>query len=163
MVRCLLVLALAIAGCDPVTKPCSSTGRDAQVPPIAALPAPIAEMRAQIAAAAADCDFDRLEQLALPGEFHYDYDVDGDHQLHPADFWRKKEAAGEKLLLTMVEALRAPYRVVMAADGKTPLTYIWPGDDQSAGMSAFYRAGGLGGWHLFLAANGDWAGFDYGD
>ncbi|MDB5101476.1 MAG: hypothetical protein JWM80_5897, partial [Cyanobacteria bacterium RYN_339] len=52
---------------------------------------------------------------------------------------------------------------VLAADGKTPLTYIWPADDQSPGMSAYYRAGGLGGWHMFLAANGDWTGFDYGD
>jgi hypothetical protein len=79
------------AGEEDAGAMCSAAGMSAELAEQAGLPAPVAEMRRAIAEAAAACDYEALEGLALSdGTFTYSF---GGGE-RPAAFWRDGEARG---------------------------------------------------------------------
>ncbi len=96
---------------------CSLDGSGAHADEQPGLPEPVAAMRASILDAAERCDFTTLDELALDGEFSYDFD-DGF-----AGMFRQAEAAGSPELRLIAQLLGFPNGTVDAG-GET--IYVWP-------------------------------------
>ena len=103
---------------------CSASNLPAGVRSDDALPAPVAAMRADLARAAATCDYARLATLADRGgrsvRFSWGDETD------PIAFWRAAEADGEKPapLRALRLLLDLPATATDAGNGTTQ--YVWP-------------------------------------
>lgn len=95
----------------------------------AGLPPEVADTRMEIIEAAIDCDYRRLEDLALEGRqgFSYSFGVDGS----PAAFWRarEREAREERVAVSeymrfLVQTLELPHCEEESPGGE--LFFIWP-------------------------------------
>jgi hypothetical protein len=80
------------------------------------LPAPVAEVRAELLAAAEAGDHDRLAALA-PEDFSYTFG--GEVEGGPAAYWRRLGEEGQDPLGALEAVLRLPYTL-------TGGIYIWP-------------------------------------
>lgn len=95
----------------------------------AGLPQDVADTRMAIIEAAIECDYRRLQELALEGRdgFGYSFGVDGP----PATFWREREreareqrAAASEYMRFLVQTLELPYCEEEGPDGET--YFVWP-------------------------------------
>lgn len=156
---------------------CSAAGLDGEPESQPGLPAAVAEVRDAIAAAATDCDFERLEELAAD-RFTYSFGDGGS----PAAHWRRQEAEGRppEPLRFLVELLDRLHGTV-ESEGST--TYVWPSafahddwaDVPAADRDAlrplygeedfefFERFGGYVGYRVGITEGGDWVFFVAGD
>ena len=155
---------------------CSAAGRST-VPQPQDLPAPVAEMRRAIRAAAVACDCDSLADLGERGTFAYSFGASGD----PAGFWRRAEAEGGDPMRLLVELLNLPF-ASRSPDGGAE-QYVWPraysyghwsevppdarrelesiyGPDD---LERFRRFGSYSGSRVGIAADGDWLFYIAGD
>ncbi len=155
-----------------------SAGRSAPAPaPQPALPAAVAAMRAQIVAAASDCDYEALARLALAGNgFTYSFGEQG----QPAAYWRAAESGGRMVMRSLVEILDTPF-ATRTVEGTTH--YVWPSsyasehwDDVPAAdrealgrlygedeLRRFEQFGSYIGDRVGITENGDWIFFVAGD
>ncbi|MDQ3963090.1 MAG: hypothetical protein M3277_04140 [Actinomycetota bacterium] len=114
---------------------CSATGLTVDASANAeGLPGPVAARRTEILEAAAACDYEELERLALEGgPFGYSFGV----EKSPASFWRARERDARRLdretseyLRYLVEILHLPYCKERQDDGTGTETeavyYVWP-------------------------------------
>ena len=140
------------------------------------LPAPVAEMRRSIVAAAAGCDFARLAALARPGTFSYSFGQRGD----PAAAWRTQEAGDTPVLRILAELLDRPFASRPAG---SQTQYVWPrayGYDRwsevptearaelaplygPSDFENFEKFGSYSGYRVGITAAGDWQFFIGGD
>jgi hypothetical protein len=139
------------------------------------LPKPVADLRERLFAAAGQCDYEQLSEIAQESEgFTYTF---GGTEGAPAKFWREQEegATGEPMYaLQMVLSLP----VARTESGG----YVWPSahspnatdaDWQALVDENFYfssdiemmREGGTGyvGWRTAITADGEWQYFAEGD
>ncbi len=142
---------------------CSATG--IPVWPIVPLKAPpkVRAMHQSILSAAADCDYARLERLAVAGRPKFDFTF-GDAK-RPGAFWRGLEAKGDPFLRRMIQIMKLDYR----RDGKV---YVWPAAFARSAtdedwekliplfgekeMVVFRDYGGYTGIRLAIHEDGDW-------
>lgn len=154
---------------------CSAEGTAPDVEPQEDLPAEVAQTRADIAEAAAACDFERLAELA-GDEFTYSFGASGD----PAGHWRREEASGAEPLRYLIELLDRPHATVVVEGDEQ---YVWPSafqyenwqdvpdEDRRAllplydedDFADFERFGGYIGYRVGVAADGTWLFFVAGD
>jgi hypothetical protein len=107
-VRTILAQADGPFEVTPAPALCSASDLSPQSEPQPGLPEEVARMRESIVAAAVACDYDRLEELALAGEFFY-YEGLNDYPDSPASFWQEREESGHDPLWTLAQALTEPY------------------------------------------------------
>lgn len=164
-----LVLAL-LAFCLLLVSGC---GDDDDARQNAALPAPVAQKRAAIAAAAQRLDYDGLRRLLDPTTFSYSFGETGD----PIHYWRRLEREGEvpvvgDYLPTVLAApvgRRANIYVWPAAHAKKPSRWTaadrrWLRRLYSPGeVRRFERAGAYLGWRAGIRRDGKWLFFVAGD
>src|ERR671918_1201980 len=148
---------------------CSAAGLSADLPEQPGLPAPVAETRRAIVEAAAVCDYEVLEGLALSnGRFTYSFG-EGDG---PAAFWRDAEGRGEEPLGLLVRLLGLPHV-------KGGRFYTWPSaagaratDEDWESLEAVFTEEEIDSWRRFgayigyrvgITASGDWAFYVAGD
>ena len=136
------------------------------------LPSPVADMRARIARAAVDCDYDALERLgrARGESFEFSYGA----ARSAARYWRTLEASGEPVMAALVKVLSLPF--ARARSG----VYVWPSAHREHPNEADWKAlrrlyspaeiermreAGTGylGWRVGIAGDGDWQFFIAGD
>jgi hypothetical protein len=159
----------------PVGEDCSAANYSAEPTAGQDLPAPVAEMRRSIVAAATACDFERLAQLAREGNFTHSFGDGGDR----AAFWRKAELDGEPLG-RLVQFLNRPF-ATRPAGGATqdvwPRAYAyesWAAVPPEAreelrpgygteDFKRFERFGSYNGFRIGITAAGDWVFFVAGD
>ncbi len=140
------------------------------------LPSSVAETRRAILRAAAACDYDRLEALALQGGHAFTYSF-GDNA-RPAEYWRGLEAAGEDPLAMLVRTLSLPWaRETLEVE---PFAfYVWPSaylidSDEAAweAVAGLYSPeeietmreyGGFIGYRVGITEDGEWRFFVAGD
>ena len=157
---------------------CSASGLGPHLEAQPGLPAPVAETRRRIAAAATACDFEALARLAREGgePFTHSFGDSGD----PAAYWRQEEEAGREPLRFLVEVLRRPYRMT---ETQGVVRYAWPAaftysswDDvppadrealkplyDDGDLVRFQQFGGYIGYRVVMLADGDWTAFVAGD
>ena len=143
------------------------------LPPQAGLPADVESTRQIIYKAAKERDYETLRGLIKPGAFSYSFggEVDG----NAIEYWKKKEANGNKLLEKMPLLLTLPY-------AKQFDICVWPGvfirsadewtkeDLVTLGQIAteqeiedFRKFGGYIGYRIGIRSDGTWAYFIAGD
>lgn len=161
---------------------CSAAGMDTEPEEQPGLPAAVAETRREIVGAAVQCDFDRLEELALGGSasFSYSFGEDGD----PAGYWRRQEGSDRppQPLRFLVGLLGRPHRLLEPEHGGTA-HYVWPSafgydswdavpeEDKEAlkplyteeDFAGFEQFGGYIGYRVGITVEGDWIFFVAGD
>src|SRR5918996_2379503 len=142
---------------------CSAAGLSADLPEQPGLPQPVVETRRAIAEAAAACDYEGLERLALSdGTFTYSFG-EGDG---PAAFWRDAEARREEPLALLVRLLDLPHV-------KGGRVYTWPSaagarepDQDWESLEAVFTEEEIDSWRRFgayigyrvgITASGEWA------
>src|SRR5919106_3492163 len=157
------------AGEDEAAERCSASGMSAELAEQVRLPAPVAETRRAIAEAAAVCDYEVLEGMALSnGRFTYSF---GEGK-GPAAFWRDAEGRGEEPLGLLVRLLGLPH----VKEGRV---YTWPSaagarapDQDWESLEAVFteeeiaqwrRFGAYIGYRVGITASGDWAFYVAGD
>jgi hypothetical protein len=138
------------------------------------LPEAVAEMRAQIVAAALACDVAALEDLAGP-DLVTSFGGGGPERFAEA------AASGEPLLTTLVAVLGAPHAAIASADGTED--YVWPSAfaydtwdeipeaDREALLAIYTEEeldeiasfGSYAGWRAGITSDGDWRFFVAGD
>jgi hypothetical protein len=148
---------------------CSAAGLSAHLSEQPGLPQPVAETRRAIAEAAAACDYEGLERLALSdGTFTYSFG-EGDG---PVAFWRDAEGRGEEPLALLVRLLDLPH----AKEGRL---YTWPSaagapatDEDWESLEAVFteeeieswrRFGAYIGYRVGITAGGGWTFYVAGD
>ena len=158
---------------------CSASALSSVMPDQPELPAAVAELRREMAAAGVACDYERLASLATAGAdyFTYSYGAGAD----PARFWREAEQRGDRPLWYLVKLLALPFALQSGpsfADAEE--TYVWPaaaggteGDWSALSEAGIYtdeeldamHLGGTGylGYRLGITAGGDWIFFVAGD
>lgn len=160
---------------DEGSRVCSAAGSDASLAAQDGLPDPVAQTRADIARAAAACDYEALARLGGAG-LTYSFGDEGD----AAGFWRRQEAAGAEPLRHLVELLARPHATVAPPDGTQ---YVWPSafaydswdavpDDERDALRPLYddtdfadfaQFGGYNGHRVGIGEDGDWLFFVAGD
>lgn len=157
---------------------CSAASLDAEGEPQRGLPGPVAEMRADVVAAAVACDLQRLEELAVAGPGDFTFSFGGGES--PAAFWRSAEEGGEELLRILVQVLQRPFGT-REVDGTTQ--YLWPSafaypewedvppperealeplyDEDD--LANFARFGSYAGYRVGVTEDGNWLFFVGGD
>jgi hypothetical protein len=149
---------------------CSAAGLSADLPADPSLPGLVATMRAEIAAAAVECDYERLQELALQGGTGFTYSYGG--ETSAADYWAGAEERGEEVMRILVETLRLSGHLYQG-------NWVWPPayadaptleDWQSlAGLypqeqiDAFREMGSFLGYRVGITPAGDWIFFVAGD
>ena len=148
---------------------CSAADLSAELPEDPALPAPVADVRARIAEAAVECDYDRLQEIALEVDgFTYSYGG----ETSAADFWAGAEERGEQPLKILVESLRQPGHEYQG-------NWVWPSAYTDAPTDADWQAlsglytqdqitswreqGQFLGYRVGITPAGDWQFFVAGD
>ncbi len=198
-----LVLALALAGCgsddeqaastapatvtetvtttETVTAPeveCSTAGVRLTLPE-QDLPAPVAEVRQRVFDAAAACDYDTLEEIALEQGEGFTFSYGG--EASAAEYWQAREEAGDaepgpKPMLALATILTMPFTRNESG------SYAWPTAYQESPSDADWQAlvdaglytqeqidamktGGTGylGYRTAITPEGDWQFFVAGD
>lgn len=166
----------------PDSAACSAAGMAAEPEEQPGLPAEVADARRAIVEAAVECDFDRLEELALGGStsFSYSFGEDGD----PAGYWRRQEASDRppQPLRFLVGLLDRPYRLLEPEHGGTA-HYVWPSafgydswdavpEEEKEALKPLYseedftgfeQFGGYIGYRVGITVDGDWMFFVAGD
>lgn len=157
-------------------KECSAEG--AEISDQDGLPGVVAEMRRDIAAAAAECDYDRLEELATEGtgNFTFSFGASGD----ASEYWRAAEAEGDMPLAFLAGMLDRPYA---ERDAGGDRQFTWPSafgyddwgevpqEDREAlrplygdeAFESFADFGSYAGYRVGVTAAGDWVFFVAGD
>ena len=165
------------AGEEPGEAPsCSAAGleHDESSPP--GLPEPVSEMRRAIFEAAAACDYERLEALALEGGTEFTYSFGGNST--PAAYWRELEEGGQDPLAMLVRTLALPY-ARDTYDVEPTVLFVWPSaySDEATGfdwlaleglysdeeIAIYINEGGFMGWRAGITEDGDWRFFVAGD
>jgi len=145
----------------------------------AALPAPVAEMREAIRAAAAARDYGALAKLIDPAEFTYSF---GDEGGDPVKYWTSADTGGTDIRATIVALLDMSCAVIDEEDAKE---YVWPAaseiayaeltEKEKAALEKLYpghvedqyvegtSAGYYASWRLYIDENGHWTSFVAGD
>jgi hypothetical protein len=134
------------------------------------VPAPVAETRAQLLAAAEAGDHDALAALA-PDDFSYTFGSPAEGG--PAEYWRGLDDAGEDPLGMLAALLRLPY-TLYAGIYTWPFAFDRPLDgltDYERGLledvvdvEQAYAAGtGYAGWRAGIEPDGTWRFFVAGD
>jgi hypothetical protein len=96
----------AIAARSAPVAACSASGLSATLPK-QALPAAVAKVRARIAAAAVECDYAKLQRIALERGKGFTFSYGGEHSA--AAYWRKLETThADRPLARLVRILRLP-------------------------------------------------------
>jgi hypothetical protein len=153
---------------------CSAAEVDPPLPAQPELPAPVGQLRADIDAAAADCDYERLESLALDGDS--EFTASFGEPASPADHWRQEEEAGREPMRMLRGVLRLTHA---ERDGR----YVWPAafardtweevtaqereelqtlfDERD--LRGFEQFGAYVGHRVVTTAAGDWLAFVAGD
>lgn len=156
--------APALAGGPGAKKPrCSAAGVPVKALVPLKAPPKVRLMHEQILAAAADCDFARLERLALAGRPKFDFTFGTARR--PGAYWRGLEAKGDPFLRRLIQIMKLDY----ARDGKV---YVWPGAFARSATEAdweklipifgeremivFRDYGGYTGVRLAIHEDGDW-------
>jgi hypothetical protein len=149
---------------------CSAAGLSAELPADTALPAPVAEMRQQIAELAVECDYNGLQELALRGGTGFTYSYGG--ETSAADFWAGAEERGEDVMRILVESLRQNGReyqgnwVWPTAYTDTPTDADWEAleglypQDQ---LDSMRQSGSFLGYRVGITPAGDWMFYVAGD
>jgi hypothetical protein len=138
-----------------------------------ALPAPVAEKKEAIVAAAKSFDYDGLETLLDPKTFSYSFGESGD----PVGYWRRLEEEGHvpilgdylPVILGSPHAIRDDIYVWPSAYGKKPST--WTEEDRQAlasfyteqEMEQFEKADEYLGYRIGIRKDGTWIFFVAGD
>jgi hypothetical protein len=158
----------------PITGPgsaaeCSAAGLSADLPADPALPAAVADVRSEVAAAAVACDYDRLQELGLAQDgFTYSYGG----ETSAADHWAGAEERGEEVMRILVETLRQDGHLYQG-------NWVWPSayaDRPTAAdweaLSGLYPADRLTSWReqgqflgyrVGISPAGDWLFYVAGD
>jgi hypothetical protein len=148
---------------------CSAADLSAELPEDASLPAPVADVRSRIAEAAVECDYERLQAIALEVDgFTYSYGG----ETSAADFWAGAEERGEQPLKILVESLRQPGHEYQG-------NWVWPSaytdtpsDADWQALSGLYtpdqirswrEQGQFLGYRVGITPAGDWQFFVAGD
>ena len=154
---------------------CSGEGEDPEVGP-QDIPEAVAATRRAVAAAAAACDYTKLDSLAAPG-FKAGF---GGETGPPSLAWRQAEAQGEEPMRFLAGLLERPFRILPDAE---PTNYTWPsafsyeswsavpeadrealrplyGDDDFKGFADF---GSYIGWRASIEESGAWVYYVAGD
>lgn len=163
---------------------CSAAGISADVAADPVLPPAVAAMRADLARAAATCDWSALALLvdrdgpAVRASFGDDRD--------PIGYWQRLEAATDETGPKPMRALRTLLGLpgtLQPGDGNGPDTYVWPpafaseepteAELQQVADTGLYTMDQLHEWRDFgmnylgyrilITANGDWTAFVAGD
>jgi hypothetical protein len=149
---------------------CSAAGLSAELQADPALPAPVADVRRNIAEAAVECDYDGLQELALEGGggFTFSYGA----ETSAADHWARAEERGEDVMRILVKTLRQPghrYQgnwVWPTAYTDSPTDADWEAleglypQDQ---LDAMRQSGSFLGYRVGITSDGDWIFFVAGD
>ncbi len=168
------VLDAMMATLEVRTDGCSAAGLRSRPEP-QDVPAPVAEMRRSIVAAATACDYERLAELARAGRFTYSFGKDGD----PAAFWRREEATADPLRV-LVRLLDRPFATRPGGDTAQfvwPRAYAYDSWEEvppeareelqplygPQDFDRFARAGSYVGHRVGITAEGDWLFFVAGD
>ncbi len=154
---------------------CSADTLQPDVSPPEGLPVPVSDMRRVILEAAANCEYERLEALALGGDIVFLHDAD---TLPPAAHWRELEGRGEAPLALLVRTLELPY-ARQSYDTDPRVAYLWPsaykdgatgfdvfalkGLYSDAEIGRFIEQGSYTGSRVGILENGDWWFFVPGD
>jgi hypothetical protein len=160
---------------------CSAAGLSPDVAPQAGLPAAVVAMRADLARAAARCDYDELARLADRGGAGVRFSFGG--STDPVAFWKKAEAEGgePRPLRALRVLLDLPFGTV--EPGASVTLYAWPrlhtvtqpsdallNEVAATGLysieilRSFVAAGsGYLGYRVIIGADGDWQAFVAGD
>lgn len=139
------------------------------------LPAAVAETRGEVFAAAASCDWGRLDRV-LGTDFSYSFGAFDD----PIGYWQELEQQGDQPMRFLAELLDRPFATI-ASEGST--YYVWPSafardawaevtdaerealrplyDD--ADFTAFADFGAYIGYRVGISEAGEWAFFVAGD
>jgi hypothetical protein len=148
---------------------CSAAGLSADLPDDPSLPAPVAETRREIAAAAVACDYERLQAIALEQDgFTYSYGG----ETSAADYWAGEEERGEQPMRILVESLRQDGHLYQG-------NWVWPeayadapSDEAWQKLSGLYppdqitswrEQGQFLGYRVGITPDGDWQFFVAGD
>lgn len=156
---------------------CSADSGFADVP-YGDMPAPVASTRAQLAAAAVGCDFDRLDEIAAAsGQLFVTFEPWQPGLLAAA------EEGGDPVTGVILRLVNQPFGIT---DGGEELgnIYVWPrvasyeswaeatdedldflrlmGDDEQS-FQFYEDFGGYAGWRLGITENGDWLFLTVGD
>jgi hypothetical protein len=148
---------------------CSASGLSADLPDDGALPEVVSTLRAQIAAAAVACDYDRLQELALEQDgFTYSYGG----ETSAADYWAGEEERGRPVLKILLESLRQNGHLYQGnwvwptayADAPTDadwsaLSGLYPADQ----LTSWQEQGQFLGYRVGITPGGDWQFFVAGD
>jgi hypothetical protein len=169
----LVLLTLFAVGCGENGDSSASGTNTSTAPAESALPAPVAERREAIVAAAKSFDYDGLETLLDPNTFSYSFGESGD----PVGYWRRLEEEGHvpilgdylPVLLGSPHAMRGDIYVWPSAYGKKPST--WTDEDRQAlrifyteqEIKQFEEAGDYLGYRVGIRKDGTWLFFIAGD
>jgi ABC-type glycerol-3-phosphate transport system substrate-binding protein len=148
---------------------CSAAGLSADLPDDPSLPAPVAEARREIAAAAVACDYERLQAIALEQDgFTYSYGG----ETSASDYWAGEEERGEQPMRILVESLRQDghqyqgnwvwpeaYADAPSDEAWEELSGIYPPDQ----ITSWREQGQFLGYRVGITPDGDWQFFVAGD
>jgi len=148
---------------------CSAAGLSPNLSATEGLPDAVTRTRRAIMEAAVACDVERLVGIAREGGLSFTY-ASGD-TIPPADYWRAREARGERPLAMLVGTLERPYTVEEDPIPPSPV-YIWPsafanvatGFDLMAleglytdqEIASFIDRGVFSGWRVGITVDGGW-------
>ena len=169
----LTLLALTAVGCGGNGDSSGSGTNTSTKPAENGLPAPVAEKREAIVAAAKSFDYDRLETLLDPKNFSYSFGASGD----PVAYWRRLEEKshvpilGDHLPVVFASphALRGDVYVWPSVHGEPPSE--WTAEERrwlrsrysKEEITQFEEAGGYLGYRAGIRKDGTWLFFVAGD
>ncbi|CAN5846045.1 hypothetical protein BH23ACT12_BH23ACT12_16620 [soil metagenome] len=107
------------------TGQCSAAGVEVEVPESPDLPNEVLSIRNEIIQTALRCDYDALQELAMrpTGSFQYSkIEESAGPEATPAQFWREREQAGERVLASLVEILVTDPEIQPVTDPEGPGT-----------------------------------------
>ena len=160
---------------------CSAAGLDPDVRDDPALPAEVAAMRADLARAAATCDYDALAELADRGGRAVRFSWGDDRD--PVAFWQAAEETGARPAPLRTLRLLLDLPAAETDDGSGHVQYVWPAafatEHPTSAQLAEVAGTGLYdlealerwvdegvnylGYRILVTASGDWTAFVAGD
>lgn len=161
---------------------CSASEMDPDLPEQPGLPAPVAETRRAIAAAAVACDYSelvRLTEVNKGADEGFSFSFGGGTD--PAEYWRQGERRGDEPLAWMVRVLEQPFVTDPDANSAAPGgSYVWPpahmepteenyrqlldsGYWTEEDIQSYRDFGGYIGYRIGISESGGWLYFIAGD
>lgn len=166
------VVARETVEAETVTTTATETRTETETTVETSLPAPVAETRAALLAAAEAGDYEALRPHLSPG---LSYTFGGPAEGGPIAFWQELErTTGERPMVTLATLLRLPYVLARGV-------YVWPFAYTAEGAAAltaherellaplgdletlFSPGTGYLGWRVGIEPDGTWAFFVAGD